>query len=571
MTRERQAEDLLELWLKDPVIDQETKDELCSIAQDPKEVMDRFHKDLEFGTGGLRGLMGAGSNRINRYTVGKATQGLAQYLLQLENSPSAVIAYDSRRHSAEFALEAALVLAGNGIRTKLFKEMRPTPELSFAVRYLQTTAGIVITASHNPAPYNGYKVYGREGGQLLPEAAAQVLSWIRQIHSFADIQKMTRKEAEENQWLEWIGDEVDEAYLEAVTSVSVQPEGTRPIKQRLGIVYTPLHGSGNLPVRQVLQRTGFERVYVVKEQEESDPLFSTVETPNPEDPKVLAKAIRLAEQMEADLVIGTDPDADRIGVAISDGKGGYTPLTGNQTGVLIFHYLLSTMKKRGTLPPKGAMVKTVVTGEMGARIAQIYGVEVFNTLTGFKYIGQKIEEFRRSGDYQFIFGYEESCGYLAGTHAREKDAVVTAMLLSEAAAEYQSQGKSLYVVLEELYQTYGYFAEGMQTRTLQGMEGARKIQEIMADWRQNPPQRIAGVPLLGMEDFAQGLYGLPKENMLKFHLPEGAWICLRPSGTEPKIKIYFATIGSSALEASQQLQQLIQGVGRRIDEYLRGC
>lgn len=570
MTRESQVEGSLELWLRDPAIDRETKEELRRIAQDPKEVIDRFHKDLEFGTGGLRGLMGAGSNRINRYTVGKATQGLAQTLLESDPCPSVVIAYDSRRHSADFALEAALVLAGNGIRAYVFEGLRPTPELSFAVRHLQATAGIVITASHNPASYNGYKVYGRDGGQLPPEAATQVLSRMRQVHSFADIKKMTRKEAEENRWLHWIGDEVDEAYLKAVTSMSLQPEGNRQISHRLGIVYTPLHGSGNLPIRQVLHRIGFERVHVVKEQEEPDPFFPTVEAPNPEDPRVLAKAIRLAEQMEADLVIGTDPDADRMGVAIPDVKGGYTPLTGNQTGALILHYLLSTMKKNGTLPTNGAMVKTVVTGELGARIAQSYGVEVFNTLTGFKYIGQKIEEFQRTGACQFIFGYEESCGYLAGTHARDKDAVVASMLISEAAAYYKSEGKSLYTVLEELHQTYGYFAEDIQTRTLKGMEGAKKIEEIMDDWRQDPPRKIGGSPFLCMEDFSQGLYGLPQENMLKFHLPDGGWFCLRPSGTEPKIKIYFATIGNSAKQAAKQLQQLIHAVMGRIDEYLEG-
>ena len=568
MTREGQAEGLLELWLKDPAIDRETKEELRRIAHDPKEVTDRFYKDLEFGTGGLRGLMGAGSNRVNRYTVGKVTQGLAQYLLQQERSPSVVIAYDPRCHSANFALEAALILAGNGIRARVFKGVRPTPELSFAVRHLRATAGIVITASHNPASYNGYKVYGRDGGQLPPEAAIQLLSQIRQVHSFADIKKMTRGEAEEEGWLHWIGDEVDEAYLNAVISLSRQPEGIGQIGHRLGIVYTPLHGSGNLLIRQALHRIGFEQVHVVKEQEEPDPFFSTVKIPNPEDPKVLAKAIRLAEQTRADLVIGTDPDADRMGVAIPDIRGEYTTLTGNQTGALLLHYLLSTMKANGTLPTDGAMVETVVTGELGARIAQSYGVKVINTLTGFKYIGQKIEKFEQTGACQFVFGYEESCGYLAGTHARDKDAVAASMLISEAAAYYKSQGKSLYAVLEELHQIHGYFAEDIQTRTLKGMEGAKKIQEIMDDWRQNPPREINGSRFLRMEDFSQGLYGLPKENMLKFHLPDGGWFCLRPSGTEPKVKIYFATTGNSDKQASEQLQQLIHAVMGRIDEYL---
>jgi phosphoglucomutase len=545
------AKHVYKQWLNDPYIDQETKVELENMAHDVKEINDRFYKDLEFGTGGMRGIIGAGSNRVNRYTIGKATQGLVQYVLQQHSgNPSVVIAYDSRHRSADFALEAALVLAGNGIKAYLMDALRPTPELSFAVRFLKAAAGIVITASHNPPEYNGFKVYGSDGGQMTPEIASKVMDEIKRIHSFSDVKKLTRLEAEQKQLLQWIGEEVDEAYLQALTSVCQHPEVIRKVGNHFRIVFTPLHGTGNIPVRKALRRVGFEQVIVVKEQEQPDPNFSTVDSPNPEEQEAFRIAIEQAEECQADIIIGTDPDADRMGAVVKDVHGKYLILTGNQIGALIVHYLLSSMKSKGTLPVNGAIVKTIVTGELGAHIAEHYGVKVVNTLTGFKYIGQKIQQFEETATHQFIFGYEESYGYLAGNYARDKDAVVASMLICEAAAYYKNQGK-------------------MESRTLTGMEGISKIKSVMQDWQQDPPKEINGSSISDLEDFSQGLYGLPKENVLKFHLIDGSWFCLRPSGTEPKIKVYFSVNGSTSEEANEKMERLVHVVMSRIDTYLK--
>ncbi|MBR2568225.1 MAG: phospho-sugar mutase [Paenibacillus sp.] len=568
MTIQEQAYEAYQTWLNSPVICDEAREELRSIANQEDEITDRFYKELEFGTGGLRGVIGYGTNRINVYTVGKATQGLAATLAAAHAKPSVAIAYDSRHFSPEFALEAALVLAGNGVRAYVFESLRPTPELSFAVRHLQADAGIVITASHNPPEYNGYKVYGGDGGQITPETASRVIEAIRAVQAFEDVKKLSREQAESEGLLVWLGEELDKAYIEAVAAVSQHPEVIKTKSSNYRIVYTPLHGTGNMPVRAVLDRVGFREVHVVPEQEKPDANFSTVQSPNPEEHAAFEIPIRQAKEWNADLIMGTDPDADRMGAVIKDGQGEYFVLSGNQSGAIMVHYFLESMKNKGTLPANGAVVKTIVTSEMGAAIAKSYGMTVFNTLTGFKYIGEKMTEFQETGAYQFIFGYEESYGYLAGMYARDKDAVIAAMLISEAGAYYKAQGKSLYEVLQELYETYGYFAEKLATRTLKGMKGVQLIASIMEAWRNEAPAEVSGVELTKVEDFSLGLYDLPKENVLKFHLADGSWFCLRPSGTEPKIKMYFAVQGESHADAQAKLQAMSDDVLARIDAFI---
>ncbi|WP_289356918.1 phospho-sugar mutase [Paenibacillus sp. S-12] len=562
------AQQAYDVWLNDAHIDEATKAELQQIAGNEREITDRFYKDLEFGTGGLRGVIGAGSNRMNVYTVGKATQGLAQFLKAEEDAPSVAIAYDSRHFSPEFALEAALVLAGNGVKAYVFESLRPTPELSFAVRNLKASAGIVVTASHNPPEYNGYKVYGNDGGQITPHTASRVIAEIRGIESFANIQKLSREEAEAQGLLVWIGQEMDEAYISAVASVSQNEDIIRASSDSFRVLYTPLHGTGNKPVRAVLDRIGFQQVRVVAEQELPDGSFPTVKSPNPEEREAFSIAIEQAKAWDADIIMGTDPDADRMGAVVKDAAGEYVVLTGNQSGAIMVHYLLDAMKSKGTLPANGAVIKTIVTSELGAAIAKSFGMTVFNTLTGFKYIGEKMTEFDRTGEHAFIFGYEESYGYLAGNYARDKDAVIAAMLICEAGAYYKAQGKTLYEVLQELYAQHGYYLEGLQTRTLKGVEGVAIIQGIMNNWREETPTTAGGASITLTEDFAQGLYDLPKENVLKFHLEDGSWFCLRPSGTEPKIKMYFAVKGSSSTDAADRLQRVSEDVMSRIDAFI---
>lgn len=559
-----------ELWLNDVSVDEATKAELRSIADQPKEIEDRFYRDLEFGTGGLRGVIGAGTNRMNVYTVGRATQGLAQYLLKLDKPQEAlsvVIAYDSRHQSPEFALETAKVLAGNGIKAYVFETLRPTPELSFAVRYLQADAGIVITASHNPPEYNGYKVYNATGGQLVPDEAERVIGEIRDVQRFADVKKLSQEEAESKGLLQWIGDDVDKAYIEAVTAVSLNQELVTRMSGDMRIVFTPLHGAGNLPVRAALATIGFSQVKTVAEQEKPDANFSTVKSPNPEEKDAFALAIQQAKAWDADIILGTDPDCDRMGAVVKDASGEYFVLTGNQSGAIMVDYLLNGLKERGQLPADGVVVKTIVTSEMGAVIAQHYGARVVNTLTGFKYIGEKMTQYEREGGGSFLFGYEESYGYLAGTYARDKDAVVAAMLICEAAAYYKSQGKTLYDVLQELYERHGYFLEKLESRTMKGKDGLEKIQSIMTAWRNEPPADLNGLRVAKIEDFSQGLYGLPKENVLKYTLEDESWFCLRPSGTEPKIKVYFAVRARTGQEAAAALTRLAETVMSRVDQF----
>lgn len=565
---QEQAVQAYERWLNSQVIDEASKNELRAIAHNESEIADRFYKELEFGTGGLRGVIGAGSNRINIYTVGKATQGLAAVLKQEYETPSAVIAYDSRHFSPEFALEAALVLAGNGVKAYVFETLRPTPELSYAVRHLNAEAGIVITASHNPPEYNGYKVYGPDGGQITPGTAAKVIQAIGHVASFEDIRKLDRAEAEGSGLLVWLGQEIDDLYTLAVAGVSQNPGIIPEASSNYRIVFTPLHGTGNVPVRAVLRHLGFQHVDVVPEQELPDADFSTVQSPNPEEHAAFEIAIAQAKANAADLILGTDPDADRMGAVVQDNQGQYFILSGNQSGAIMVHYLLESMKNKGILPENGAIIKTIVTSEMGAAIAAAYGMTVFNTLTGFKYIGEKMTQFEKTGAFEFIFGYEESYGYLAGGYARDKDAVAAAMLIAEAGAYYKAQGKTLYEVLQELYRTYGYFAEKLETRTLKGIQGVQLIAGIMSAWRESAPSEVSGIKLSETEDFSLGLYGLPRENVLKFHLADGSWFCLRPSGTEPKIKLYFAVQGRTYEDAQAKIVALTHAVMARIDAYI---
>ncbi|QDH20871.1 phospho-sugar mutase [Saccharibacillus brassicae] len=557
-------------WLEDPSIDETTKQELRALESQPEELEDRFYRELEFGTGGLRGVIGAGSNRMNRYTVGKATQGLAEYILETaqgkDGQPSVIIAHDSRHFSPEFSLEAALVLAANGIVAKLYPSLRTTPQLSFSVRHLQADGGIMVTASHNPPEYNGYKVYNHEGGQLVPHEAERVISLVQGVQSFSAIKRITREEAEAQGLLVWLGDAEDEAFIETVASLSLSREQLAAGQgSDLQVVFTPLHGTGNLPVRRVLEKIGFKNVAVVPEQEQPDGDFPTVKSPNPEEREAFTLAMKLGEQLNADILIGTDPDCDRVGAVVRNKEGQYVVLSGNQSGAIMVDYVLGRMKEAGTLPKNGAVIKTIVTSEMGAVIARHYGAEVLNTLTGFKYIGEKMNQFEQSGEHTFLFGYEESYGYLAGNYARDKDAVLASMLLAEAAAYYKTQGKTLYEVLEGLYEQFGTFVERLESRTMKGKDGLAKIQSIMSDWRENPPTEVGGVKVVQTLDYAQGIDGLPSENVLKYMLEDDSWFVLRPSGTEPKIKVYFAVRGDSLADAEEAVGRLVAAVTARVD------
>ncbi|ANY66942.1 phosphoglucomutase [Paenibacillus sp. BIHB 4019] len=555
-------------WLNDPLIDEATKEELRGIAGDEKEITDRFYRDLEFGTGGLRGVMGAGTNRLNTYTVGKATQGLANWLLgnAAGNAPSMVIAHDSRNYSPEFALDSALVLAANGVKTYLFPSLRATPQLSYAVRSLKASSGIVITASHNPPEYNGYKAYGADGCQLIPEDAEQVIASIQHVTGFDQVKRLSREEAEAQGLLVWLGEDADESYINTVVAQSLNVELLRSgVGEQFGVVFTPLHGTGNIPVREVLAKVGFSNVHIVAEQEQPDGYFSTVKSPNPEEREAFTLAIKLAQQVNADIIIGTDPDADRMGAVVKNNNGEYVVLTGNQSGALMVNYVLSQLEERGQLPDNGVVIKTIVTSEMGADIARSYGVAVENTLTGFKYIGEKMTGYEKTGERSFLFGYEESYGYLTGTYARDKDAIVAALLICEAAAYYRSLGKTLYDVLLELYEKHGVYLEGLESRTLKGLDGVQKIAGIMDSWRNQPPVDINGVKVEKVLDYKLGLDGLRPENVLKYMLADGSWFCLRPSGTEPKIKVYFAVRGESTAQAEEALNALRQAVMARVD------
>ncbi|MGB7604495.1 MAG: phospho-sugar mutase [Lutisporaceae bacterium] len=557
-------------WLTQDIFDQSTKNELKSIENNTKEIEDRFYKDLELGTGGLRGVIGAGTNRMNKYTVGRVTQGLANYLNKKSiklKTPSVVIAYDSRRFSKEFAAEAASVLNGNNIKVYLFIELRPTPELSFAVRQLQATAGIVITASHNPSEYNGYKVYWSDGGQIVYPVAEELMKEANSITDYGDIKAMNPELAKTKGLLQGIGKDIDDIYIEKVKTIALNPSAASSLGQDLCIVYTPIHGTGNIPVRRVLSEMGYTNVVVVPEQELPDSNFSTVKYPNPEEQEAFHLAIKLAEEKNADVIIGTDPDCDRVGAVGRDNKGKYVVFTGNQTGALLIDYILSSLKEQGRLSKKSTIVNTVVTGKLGEAIAKSYGVTVISVLTGFKYIGEKIKEFKEAGDREFIFGYEESYGYLAGDFVRDKDAVIASMLICEMTAFYKKKNMSLYDRLIELYEEYGYFKEGLGSIEFKGKDGMESMRSVINKIRQNPIVSLNEVKVIEFRDYMtyKGEIKLLEENMLSFILEDNSWFAIRPSGTEPKLKLYYSVTGNSMEDADIRLENLKQAILRTIN------
>jgi phosphoglucomutase len=572
-----------EKWAGFNELEQELKDELQSLHTNEKGLEDRFYKSLEFGTGGMRGEIGVGTNRMNTYTVRKASEGLAQYILSFGEEAQkrgVVIAYDSRHKSPEFAMESAKTLASHGIQTYVFEELRPTPELSFAVRHLNAFSGIVVTASHNPPEYNGYKVYGEDGGQLPPEAADTVIEKVNSVENELLISVKEESILKENGLIQIIGAEVDKAYTEKLVTISVKPELATEIGDEVKVVFTPLHGTANKPVRDGLAALGYKNVTIVKEQELPDPNFSTVKSPNPEEHAAFELAIQKGRELDADLLIATDPDADRLGIAVKNASGEYVVLTGNQTGALYLEYLLSQKKEKGILPKSGVVLKTIVTSEIGRTIASSYGLDTIDTLTGFKFIGEKIKEYETTGEYTFQFGYEESYGYLIGDFVRDKDAVQAALLAVEVCAYYKQQGMTLYEGLIQIFEKYGFYQEGLKSLTLKGKEGAEQIQSILSSFRKNPPKTVAGKHVAIVEDYdtSTRVYSenqksesisLPQSNVIKCILEDDSWFCLRPSGTEPKVKFYFGVKGSSLEESEQRLSTLTNEVMNIIDQLIQ--
>ena len=562
-----------EYWCTSPIFDDATKSELKSLEGNEDEIFDRFYRELEFGTGGLRGVIGAGTNRMNFYTVGKATQGLANFINKQGAAAKGVaIAFDSRRMSPEFADTAACVLAANGIKAYIFDSLRPTPELSFALRTLGCTAGIVVTASHNPPEYNGYKVYWEDGAQITAPKDAQIIGEVNAIKDYAEIKKMTTEEAKAAGLYEVIGKEIDDKYMEALKKLVLHPEAIKQMASSLKIVYTPLHGTGNVPVRRVLKELGFEQVTVVPEQELPDGNFPTVSYPNPEDKKAFALALDLAKKVDADLVLATDPDADRLGVYAKDTKTGeYKVFTGNMSGMLICEYEMSQKKALGILPDNGALVTTIVSSNMAQAVAKEYGMKFIECLTGFKYIGEQIKFFEQTGSNEYVFGFEESYGCLVGTHARDKDAVVAVMALCEAAAYYKTQGITLWDQMLNIYNKYGYYKEDLFTMTFKGADGAKKMQDMMDAYRKNTPKQVGAYKVLRLRDYKNDVItdlatgettptGLPKSNVLCFELENDAWFCVRPSGTEPKIKFYAGIKGTSLEDSAKKLDELMEAI-----------
>lgn len=560
-------------WLKDDYFDQATKDELLAIKDNEKEIEDRFYRELEFGTGGLRGVIGAGTNRMNIYTVRKATQGLANFIIKQGTQAKGVaIAYDSRNMSPEFADEAALCLAANGIKAYVFDSLRPTPELSFALRTLGCTAGIVVTASHNPPEYNGYKVYWEDGAQVTAPKDKQIIEEVQSIKDYHAVKTMPKEEAQSKGLYQVIGGEIDDKYMEELKKQIIHPDVIAEMADDIKIVYTPLCGTGNLPVRRILSELGFRHVYVVPEQEKPDPKFTTLEYPNPEDPKAFTYALRLAKEKDADIVLATDPDADRLGVYAKDAKTGeYVSFTGNMSGMLIAEYILRERTAMGTMPENPALVTTIVTTNMARAITDAYHVKMVEVLTGFKYIGEQIKLFEQTGSNHYVFGLEESYGCLAGTHARDKDAIVAVMCLSEVAAYCKKHGKTLWDMMLDIYEKYGYYKESQYTITLKGIDGSKQIAEIMDRLRSDPPKSFGSLKVLKFRDYqtdrivdmvsgAEGTTGLPKSNVLYFELPDDAWCCARPSGTEPKIKFYMGVKGTSIEDAGEKLEKLTEAL-----------
>ncbi len=552
-------------WLSNAYFDDETKKELQGIAQDDNEIKERFYTELEFGTAGLRGVIGAGTNRMNIYTVRKATQGLANYISKVGGQERGVaIAYDSRRMSPEFAKEAALCLAANGIKAYMFESLRPTPELSFAVRELKCIAGINITASHNPPEYNGYKVYWEDGAQITPPHDGGIMDEVKAITDYNTVKTMDEAAAVAAGLFQIIGAEVDDAYIEQLKKQVKNWDCIKKAQKDLKIVYSPLHGTGNIPARRVLKEIGFENVYVVKEQELPDGEFPTVSYPNPEAAEAFELGLKLAKEVDADLVLATDPDADRLGVYVKDTKSGeYITLTGNMSGCLLADYEISQIKEQSGLPEDGALIKTIVTSNMADAIAEYYGVKLIEVLTGFKFIGQQILGFEESGKGTYLFGFEESYGCLIGTHARDKDAIVATMALCEAAAYYKTKNMTLWDAMIAMYDRYGYYKDDIKSITLKGIEGLNKIQEILETLRKNPPAEIGGYKVTSARDYKMDTVkdmetgevtttGLPKSNVLYYDLTDGAWVCVRPSGTEPKVKFYYGIKGTSLEDANEK-------------------
>ena len=560
-----------DFWLKDAYFDEATKEELRSIAENEGEIEDRFYKELEFGTGGLRGVIGAGTNRMNIYTVRKATQGLANYIIKQGGRDRGVaIAYDSRRMSPEFADEAALCLCANGIKAYVFDALRPTPELSFALRTLHCISGIVITASHNPPEYNGYKAYWEDGAQVTAPRDKEIITEVKNVTDYHEVKTMDKKEAMDKGLYQVIGKEIDDAYMAELKKQIIHPEIIKEVADEIKIVYTPFHGTGNVPVRRILSELGFKHVYVVPEQELPDPDFTTLEYPNPEDPKAFTLALKLAKEKNADIVLATDPDADRLGIYALDSKTGeYMPFTGNMSGMLIAEYILRERTATHTMPENPALVTTIVTTNMAGAIARDYGLRFVEVLTGFKYIGEQIKLFEQTGSNNYVFGLEESYGCLAGTHARDKDAVVAVMCLCEVAAWCKKMGITVWDQMLKLYEKYGYYKETQYAMTLKGIDGAAQIQAIMDKLRSNPPKSFGDLRVKEFRDYEKDTVldletgetkptGLPKSNVLYFDLTNDSWCCARPSGTEPKIKFYMGVKGTSLEDAQARLEKLTE-------------
>lgn len=565
---------IYEEWLENPYFDDETKKELKAISQDENEIKERFYTELAFGTAGLRGIIGAGTNRMNIYTVRKTTQGLANYIARVNGQARGVaIAYDSRRMSPEFANEAALCLNANGIKAYVFESLRPTPELSYAVRKLNCIAGINITASHNPPEYNGYKVYWEDGAQITPPHDGGIMAEVKAVTDFNSVKTMELSKAKEEGLYVTIGADVDDPYIAELKKQVIHGDIIRQVQKDIKIVYSPLHGTGNIPARRVLRELGFENVYVVKEQELPDGEFPTVSYPNPEAAEAFELGLKLAKEVDADLILATDPDADRLGVYVKDSRSGeYITLTGNMSGCLLADYEIGQRKaKEGKLPEDGALIKTIVTTNMADAIAKYYGVKLIEVLTGFKYIGQQILGFETSGKGTYLFGFEESYGCLIGTHARDKDAIVATMALCEAAAFYKSQGKTLWDAMIDMYERYGYYKDDIKSLTKKGIEGLQEIQNIMENLRNNPPTEIGGYKVTKFRDYKKDVIkdmqtgeetktGLPNSNVLYFELTDDAWVCVRPSGTEPKVKFYYGVKGTSLEDANEKSAKLGEAV-----------
>ena len=573
--------EVYEQWIANPYFDEATKEELKSIAEDENEKKERFYMDLEFGTAGLRGIIGAGTNRMNIYVVRRATQGLANYIAKVDKKSQGVaIAYDSRHMSPEFAQEAALCLAANGIKAYIFETLRPTPELSFAVRHLGCVAGINVTASHNPPEYNGYKVYWEDGAQITPPHDSGIMGEVKAISDWNTVKTMDKAEAEKAGLFEVIGKEVDDAYMAELKKQVIHMDAIQAEGKNLKIVYTPLHGTGNIPARRILKELGFENVYVVKEQELPDGDFPTVSYPNPEAAEAFELGLKLAKEVDADLVLATDPDADRLGVRVKDKNGEYHDLTGNMSGCLLANYEISQRKAvNGSLPEDGALIKTIVTTNLADAIAKGYGVKLIEVLTGFKFIGQQILGFEKSGKGSYLFGFEESYGCLIGTYARDKDAIVATMALCEAAAYYKTQGKTLWDAMIEMYEQFGYYKDDIKAVTMKGIEGLQKIQDIMNSLRQNPPAEFAGHKVVAVRDYKADTIknletgevtptGLPNSNVLYYELTNDAWVCVRPSGTEPKVKFYYGVKGTSLADADEKSAVMGKAVLDMVDSMM---